>query len=102
MRRYLFTDKANDDLADIEAYLIEEGGVRTARHVLREIKEAINFLSSNPGAGHLREDLTDAPVKFWSVYSYLIVYDPVPRPIEILRIVHASRNIGRLLEEYKN
>jgi plasmid stabilization system protein ParE len=36
------------------------------------------------------------------VYSYLIVYDPVPRPIEILRIVHASRNIGRLLEEYKN
>ena len=28
------------------------------------------------GIGHTREDLTSRPVKFWSVYSYLVVYDP--------------------------
>ena len=32
-------------------------------------------LAQTPLMGHLREDLTDEPVRFWSVYSYVIVYD---------------------------
>ncbi len=55
------------------------------------------FLGNTPGAGHLREDLTDEPVKFWSVFSYLIIYDPIAQPIEIARIVHGSREVSAIL-----
>ena len=67
--------------------------------MLRELRGAFRFLAANPEAGHRREDLTDAPVKFWSVFSYLIIYDPAKRPIEILKVVHAARDIPSLLDE---
>jgi plasmid stabilization system protein ParE len=44
-----------------------------------------------------RQDLTADAVKFWSVFSYLIVYDPARRPVEIVRVLHGRRDIGRIL-----
>jgi antitoxin ParD1/3/4/toxin ParE1/3/4 len=35
-------------------------------------------------------------VKFWPVFSYLVVYDPAPRPIDIVRIVHTGRDLKTL------
>ena len=99
MKRYILAPEAEQDLDDITAYLAEEGGARVARHVLKQIKDAIAFLSRTPGAGHSREDLTDAAIKFWPVYSYLILYKSASRPIEIVRIVHGSRDMARLLSQ---
>jgi len=95
--RYLLSPEARQDLADIRAYLREQAGARVARHVLGQIRDALEFLSRTPGAGHVREDLTEAPVKFWPVFSYLIVYRPEPRPIGIVRVLHGGRDLGRLL-----
>jgi plasmid stabilization system protein ParE len=33
------------------------------------------------------------------VFSYLIVYDPATRPIEILNIIHGARDIPSILED---
>jgi plasmid stabilization system protein ParE len=49
---------------------------------MKEIRTALNLLASQPGAGHVREDLTSRPVKFLPVYSYLIVYDPEAKPVK--------------------
>lgn len=49
--------------------------------------------------GHLREDLTRRPFRFWPVYSYLIVYRPETRPIQILRVLHGARDVKSLLAE---
>jgi plasmid stabilization system protein ParE len=49
--------------------------------VLQEIAAAFRLLASHPEAGHFRGDLTPLPVKFWPVFSYLIVYDPAARPL---------------------
>jgi plasmid stabilization system protein ParE len=40
-------------------------------------------LAEYPGMGHLREDLADEPLRFWPLYSYLIIYRAAARPIEI-------------------
>jgi plasmid stabilization system protein ParE len=64
VRRYLLTSDAEHDLETITAYLLRQGGKPLAHHVLREIREALRFLGANPEAGHRREDLTDAPLKF--------------------------------------
>jgi plasmid stabilization system protein ParE len=97
--RYLLTAEAEHDLDEIKQYLIRRGGKRLAWYVLREIRAALHFLSATPDAGHRREDLTDAPLKFWTVFSYLIVYDPATRPIEILNIIHGARDIPSILED---
>jgi antitoxin ParD1/3/4/toxin ParE1/3/4 len=49
--------------------------------------------------GHVREDLTDEPVKFWPVNSYLIVYDPTARPVEIARVIHGHREVSAILSQ---
>jgi plasmid stabilization system protein ParE len=95
--RYILSPEAQQDLRDIREYLHREAGLTMARHVLREITTAMRFLSFMPGAGHLRQDLTAEPVKFWQVFAYLIVYDPVARPIGIARVLHGSRDVAAIL-----
>ena len=99
MERYLHTSDAQEDLAEIKAYLVQPGGKRLAWYVLREIREALRLLGRTPQAGHRREDLTDAPLKFWTVFSYLVVYHPAKRPIEILNVIHGSRDVLSILRE---
>jgi plasmid stabilization system protein ParE len=36
------------------------------------------YLAEFPKGGHRRRDLTSAEVRFFSVYSYLIVYHSLP------------------------
>jgi antitoxin ParD1/3/4/toxin ParE1/3/4 len=55
------------------------------------------LLASNPESGHLRQDLTPLPVKFWPVFSYLIVYDPAARPVAIVRVLHGRRDVESIL-----
>lgn len=56
-------------------------------------------LAQMPEVGHLRQDLSEEPLRFWMIYSYLIIYRPETRPLQILRVLHASRDVRRLLEE---
>ena len=46
----------------------------------------------------LRQDPTSLPVKFWSVFSYLIVYDPAARPIAIVRALDGRRDARAILD----
>ena len=99
MKRYILSPQATQDISAIRSYLVEVGGVRAARYVVREIKKNLDFLSRTPGAGHSREDLTAVDIKFWSVFSYLIVYNPVTRSLEIVRVLHGRREVEAILAE---
>jgi antitoxin ParD1/3/4/toxin ParE1/3/4 len=91
--RYRLSPEAQDDLTDVRQYLMGEGGARLARYVLGEIRSGLQFIAANPGAGHRREDLTDEPVKFWPIFSYLIVYDPAMKPVGVARVLHRSQDL---------
>jgi plasmid stabilization system protein ParE len=69
-----------------------------ADHVENVIRERIAFLAAVPGAGHSRMDLTKKPVRFFPVYSYLIVYLPDSKPLRVVSILHAHRNLKRVLK----
>ena len=90
--RFRFTPLAEADLSEIIDYLSSESSPDRAAAVLRAIVDAAGKLADMPGMGHSRADLTDEPVLFWTVYSYLIVYRPETRPLEIIRVVHGSRD----------
>jgi plasmid stabilization system protein ParE len=69
-----------------------------ADRIVSAIREKFVFLAQNPGAGHLRKDLIDEDVRFVSVYSYLIVYRPVVRPLQVVAILHGRRDIPEILK----
>ena len=70
---------------------------RIAERVERAIREKIVSLASTPGGGHWRRDLTDESVRFFAVYSYLIVYRPETKPQQIVAILHGSRDVEGIL-----
>jgi antitoxin ParD1/3/4/toxin ParE1/3/4 len=98
-RRYTLAPEAGRDLVEIWRYVKKESGQEAADRVESVIRSKFAYLAELPGAGHWRRDLTSAEVRFFSVYSYLIVYRPESRPLEIVSILHGSRDVAAILSE---
>ena|SRR3974390_3144388 len=98
-RRYLLAPEAARDLVQIWRYLRERSSVEVADKVESAIRETIALLARTPDAGHSREDLTVEPVKFFPVYSYLIVYRPETKPLEVVAILHGHRDVEQILKK---
>jgi len=87
---------AEKDIDEVVTYLAQENPV-AAHTFLDSIMDAMEKLSDHPDIGHLREDLTDKPIKFWTFkWHYLIIYKPNP-PIEIVRVLSGFRDIINLI-----
>ena len=96
MRRYTLAPAAVHDLVEVWRYIKQESSQIAADRVETVIREKIVFLAGEPHAGHLR-DLTSADVRFFPVYSYLIVYRPKAKPLQVVAILHGARDVARLL-----
>jgi toxin ParE1/3/4 len=98
MSGFVLTADAREDLRQIRDYVLAQGGTRAARYVVQTIADSFRQLSRSPHIGHIREDLTDDPdVRFWSVFSYLVVYLSTTRPLTIIAIVHGRRDVAQFL-----
>jgi plasmid stabilization system protein ParE len=98
-RRFILSSPASHDLDEILSYVLENSSEQRAEHVAERLYEAFQKLADNPGLGHRREDLTMSSVLFFSVWSWLVVYKPDKKPLEVARVVHAARDIETLLRE---
>jgi plasmid stabilization system protein ParE len=87
-----------DDLFEIWQYIAQDSE-EAADRVQGEFYETFSSLAQMPGQGHSRKDLTRRQVLFFPLYSYLIVYQPGVVPIRILTVVHARRNVKRVLKQ---
>lgn len=47
--------------------------------------------------GHRRDDITEDDVRFWQIYSYMIVYNIDEDYIEIARVLSHYRDIASIL-----
>lgn len=94
--RFVLTPAARSDIEEITAFIAQDNP-RAAARVRGDLREAMRRLAQQPGLGHLREDLAPTALRFWSEYSYLIVYLPETRPLQVLRVLHASRDVRTLL-----
>lgn len=97
MADHFFSPQARRDLVEIPEYIAREN-LDAADRVEQEIQQAILMLARNPELGHLRRDLTSKPVRFWAVHSYLVIYDPDARPLEVVRILSGYRDVATLLK----
>lgn len=92
MKKYVLTSLAETDLTEIWDYIASDS-LESADRVLAEIEKAMDRLGAIPGMGHFREDLADRRHRFFLVYSYLIVYRFGVSPIQVVRVLHAARDI---------
>jgi toxin ParE1/3/4 len=98
-RRYVLAPEAAGDLAQIWRYIKEQSTIEIADRVESVIRDKIVFLAGNPSAGHWRKNLTNEAVKFFPVYSYLIVYRPESKPLQIVSVLHGRRDVEQILKD---
>lgn len=103
MSRYQFTPQAVDDLFEIWSYIARDSA-QAANRVEVAVHHACAFLAEGPLRGRVREEITQLPLRFWTVQpfpNYIIVYDPQSDPLQIIRILHGSRDVLAILGESK-
>lgn len=69
-----------------------------ASRVLDALESCFGQLAANRGLGHRRADLTRGELRFWGVYDWLVVYDPRPSPLVIVRVLHGRRDVRSELD----
>lgn len=95
-RRYRLTETAQRHLDEIGAFIAQDN-IDAALKVYDALEEAFERLAEMPEMGHSRDDLTPRPLRFWTVYSYLVVYEPMSDPLTVVAILHGARDVEHLL-----
>ena len=91
MPRVLRTGRAELDLLDIWLY-VAEYSVEAAEGLLDSINEKAHMLADSPLAGRSRDELAPG-LRSFPTGSYLIFYRVIPDGVEIVRVLHGSRDI---------
>ena len=97
--RFILAPQAAQDLVEIWSYIRASSTEAMAHRVESVIRAKLVALVETPGIGHSRQNLTDAPVKFFAVYSYLIVYLHATKPLQVVAILHGHRDLERIMQE---
>jgi len=96
---FRLTEDAVVDIDAIWLYLLEKEGVETADRIVTELFKGFYKLADIPNSGHRRADLTSRLVLFYRVFSYLVIYEPGSKPLQILGVLHGKRNVSRILRQ---
>jgi plasmid stabilization system protein ParE len=99
MSRYALTPLAKADIFESWSYIADDSE-ETADRIERAIYDACAFVAEAPMRGHSRSDLTNRPLRFWTLTrypSFSIVYRPDTSPLQVVAVLHGKRNLRRIL-----
>ena len=96
----ILTRRARRELAEALERIAEDNP-DAAERLYNTVREAARRIGANPALGARRPRLASARYRFWSIprYSYLVAYTDATNPPRIVRIVHTSRDLPRVLAE---
>jgi plasmid stabilization system protein ParE len=95
------TKQAVQDLKDIWWFIARQDH-QAADRVEMEIVSTCSRIAKYPLIGHCRRDITPLPVRFWTLTkfpNYIIVYRPDSKPLQVVAILHAKRNLEETLKQ---
>lgn len=93
MSGYVLTDTAENELREILRFVAESAGESRTVHVLEAFLEAFETLAGAPNIGFRRAELTGPTVRWWPVFRFLVLYEPEPQPMTVMRILHGARDL---------
>jgi plasmid stabilization system protein ParE len=88
--------EALDDLQIIRDFIALDSAAAGDR-MIDQFLDAFEHLAAWPKTGHARPDLTTRVVRFWAVGSYLVVYREQTDGIQIVAVLHGSRDVPSVL-----
>ena len=91
--KIIYSPEAELDIDDIWFYIAVDNQEK-ATELINTIKQTCIFLSENPEAGTKREYLTEG-LRHFSIKNRAIYYQIKKDNIEIIRILHGSRDVKR-------
>lgn len=89
---------AEEDLRGIYAYAAEHSP-EAADKLIKEITRRFAMLRDHPHMGRAQDELLVNLLSF-TVKNYFIFYQPFEGGVEILRVLHASRDIESIFESF--
>jgi plasmid stabilization system protein ParE len=98
MTLYEISAEALTDLLEIWAHIAADS-VDLADRLDAEFHSLFESLGRMPGQGHTRTDLTGMPVRFFPLYSYLVIYRSDTKPIRIIAVLRGRRDLKHILRK---
>jgi toxin ParE1/3/4 len=98
MRKVRVAAAAEEDLRDIWAYIAEHNS-ESANKIIKEIIGKFAILRDHPQMGREQTKLL-VNLRSFTVKGYLILYQPFADGVEVLRVVHSSRDIEGIFENF--
>lgn len=95
--KFSITKSANRDIEEIADYLSKQVSFDRAEAFIHKLDAQFSRIAKFPNIGRQRNDISDN-VRALSVDSYVVVYIPVGRDVEILRVVSRFRNLQTLFD----
>lgn len=82
------------DLAEIWDYIADDNESR-ADAFIDLIDRKFHELASHPNMGRSRDELSEG-LRSFPVGRYVIFYRPLPQGVEIIRVLHGSRDLNAI------
>jgi toxin ParE1/3/4 len=89
-----FLPLARDDLHEIWEYIAQDN-IEAAERLVNRIEELGQLLAQHLHLGRQREEVA-AGLRSFPMDRYLVFYRPIEDGIEIVRVLHASRDIDNI------
>jgi toxin ParE1/3/4 len=92
---YELSPQAEHDLEGIGDYIAEDSPSNAERFIERLTQRFVS-LGRNPRIGRARPELRP-DLRSFPYGAYLILYRPIDEGVEIVRVLHAARNLDDLV-----
>ena len=96
MKQIILSAPAKLDLLNIWDYISEDSSETTADNFIDRITEKFCLLATQPEMGRQRPEL-QLGLRSHAVFNYIIFYRISDSGLEIVRVLHGSRDIDNLL-----
>ena len=97
MPSILLRPRAKADLGEIWDYIADDSESR-ADVVIDSIEQKLNLLAEQPSMGRMREILS-AGLRSFPVGRYVIFYRPLEDGIDVVRVLHGTRDLEAVFVE---
>jgi toxin ParE1/3/4 len=94
MKQVRLSPQAELDLEEIEDYISRDNPA-AARQLILTVLEKFELLSSQPGIGRNRADVSP-DLRSFPINNYVIFYRMIRGDIEVVRVVHGARDVHQL------